>query len=51
MLEQVVARHPAGQEAKLLGVTQTAPMLALYVTACGTRETRWRRAKARACGS
>ncbi len=33
VLEQVVARHPAGQEAKLLGVTKTAPMLALYVTA------------------
>jgi GntR family transcriptional regulator len=33
VLEQVVARHPTGQEAKLLGVTKTAPMLALYVTA------------------
>jgi DNA-binding GntR family transcriptional regulator len=33
VLEQVVARHPAGQEAKLLGVTKTAPMLVLYVTA------------------
>ena len=33
VVEQVVARHPAGPEAKLLGVTKTAPMLALYVTA------------------
>jgi DNA-binding GntR family transcriptional regulator len=33
VLEQVVARHPAGQEAKLLGVTKPAPMLVLYVTA------------------
>jgi GntR family transcriptional regulator len=33
VLEQVVARHPTSQEAKLLGVTRTAPMLALYVTA------------------
>jgi|SRR5579859_5112968 len=33
VLEQVVARHPAGDEAKLLGVGKTAPMLALYVTA------------------
>lgn len=33
VLEQVVARHPAGAEVKLLGVTKTAPMLALYVTA------------------
>jgi GntR family transcriptional regulator len=33
VLEQVVARHPAGPEAKLLGVTKSAPMLALYVTA------------------
>jgi DNA-binding GntR family transcriptional regulator len=33
VLEQVVARHPAGPEAKLLGVTKTAPMLVLYVTA------------------
>ena len=33
VLEQVVARHPMGQEAKLLGVAKTAPMLALYVTA------------------
>jgi len=33
VLEQVVARHPAGTEAKLLGVTKAAPMLALYVTA------------------
>ena len=33
VLEQVVARHPMGQEAKLLGVAKTGPMLALYVTA------------------
>jgi GntR family transcriptional regulator len=33
VLEQVVARHPAGPEAKLLGVTKTAPILVLYVTA------------------
>ena len=32
VVEQVVARHPAGQEAKLLGVGKTAAMLALYVT-------------------
>jgi GntR family transcriptional regulator len=33
VLEHVVARHPAGQEAKLLGVAKTAPMLAMYVAA------------------
>jgi GntR family transcriptional regulator len=33
VVEQVVARHPTAREAKLLGVTRTAPMLALYVTA------------------
>jgi DNA-binding GntR family transcriptional regulator len=33
VLEQIVARHPTSQEAKLLGVVKTAPMLALYVTA------------------
>jgi DNA-binding GntR family transcriptional regulator len=33
VLEQVVARHPLGQEAKLLGVGKTAPMLVLYVAA------------------
>jgi DNA-binding GntR family transcriptional regulator len=33
ILEQVVARHPTGQEAKLLGVTKAAAMLVLYVTA------------------
>jgi GntR family transcriptional regulator len=33
VLEQVTARHPAGAEAKLLGVGKTAPVLALYVTA------------------
>jgi DNA-binding GntR family transcriptional regulator len=32
VLEQVVARHPSSQEAKLLGVGKTAAMLALYVT-------------------
>jgi len=29
----VTARHPVGQETKLLEVTKTAPILALYVTA------------------
>jgi DNA-binding GntR family transcriptional regulator len=33
VIEQVVARHPTAQEAKLLGVTRTAPMLAMYVAA------------------
>lgn len=33
VLEQVVARHPTGPEAELLGAARTAPMLALYVTA------------------
>ena len=33
VIEQVVARHPTGQEAKLLGVSRTAPLLALYVAA------------------
>ena len=33
VVEQVTARHPTTKEAKLLGVTRTAPMLALYVTA------------------
>jgi DNA-binding GntR family transcriptional regulator len=32
VVEQVVARHPTGQEAKLLGVGKTAAMLVLYVT-------------------
>jgi GntR family transcriptional regulator len=32
VLEQVVARHPTSQEAKLLGVAKTAAMLTLYVT-------------------
>jgi DNA-binding GntR family transcriptional regulator len=32
VVEQVVGRHPTGQEAKLLGVGKTAAMLALYVT-------------------
>jgi GntR family transcriptional regulator len=32
VLEQVVARHPTGQEARLLGAAKTTPMLALYVT-------------------
>src|SRR5579875_342653 len=33
VIEQVVARHPTAQEARLLGVTRTAPMLAMYVAA------------------
>jgi GntR family transcriptional regulator len=33
VLEQVIARHPTSQEAKLLGVGKTAPMLAMYVAA------------------
>jgi DNA-binding GntR family transcriptional regulator len=33
VVEQVVARHPTGQEAKLLGVAKSAPLLALYVAA------------------
>ncbi len=33
VLEQVVARHPTSQEAKLLGVGKSAPMLAMYVAA------------------
>jgi GntR family transcriptional regulator len=33
VLEQVLARHPTSQEAKLLGVGKSAPLLALYVTA------------------
>jgi GntR family transcriptional regulator len=33
VLEQVTARHPTAQEAKLLGVGKTAPMLAMYVAA------------------
>jgi GntR family transcriptional regulator len=33
VVEQVVARHPTSQEAKLLGVGKTAPMLAMYVAA------------------
>ncbi len=33
VVEQVVARHPAAQEARLLGITRSAPVLALYVTA------------------
>jgi GntR family transcriptional regulator len=32
VLEQVVARHPAAEEARLLGVGKTAAILALYVT-------------------
>jgi DNA-binding GntR family transcriptional regulator len=32
-LEQITARHPSRQEAKLLGLSETAPILALYVTA------------------
>jgi len=33
VLEQVTARHPTPQEAKLLGVGKSAPMLAMYVAA------------------
>ena len=33
VLEQVVARHPTAQEAKLLSVGKSAPMLAMYVAA------------------
>jgi len=33
VLEQVTARHPSGQESKLLGVGKSAPMLAMYVAA------------------
>ena len=33
VLEQVTARHPTGQETRLLGVPKSAPILALYVTA------------------
>ncbi|MGH3189236.1 MAG: GntR family transcriptional regulator [Streptosporangiaceae bacterium] len=33
VLEQVTARHPTPQEARLLGVGKSAPMLAMYVTA------------------
>ncbi len=33
VLEQVTARHPTSQETRLLDVTKSAPILALYVTA------------------
>ena len=33
VLEQVTARHPTTQEARLLGVGKSAPMLAMYVAA------------------
>ena len=33
VLEQVIARHPTSQEAKLLDVGKSAPMLAMYVAA------------------
>ena len=33
VLEQVTARHPTGRETRLLGVTKSVPILALYVTA------------------
>jgi GntR family transcriptional regulator len=33
VLEQVTARHPTAQEARLLGVAKTAPLLAMYVAA------------------
>jgi DNA-binding GntR family transcriptional regulator len=32
VIEQVTARHPTLQEAKLLGITRTAPVLAMYVS-------------------
>ena len=34
IVERVSARQPEGDEAKLLGITRTAPVLAVYVTAC-----------------
>jgi len=33
VVEQVTARHPAPHEAKLLGITKSAPVLALYAVA------------------
>ena len=33
VVEQVTARHPAPHEVKLLGITRSAPVLALYVVA------------------
>jgi DNA-binding GntR family transcriptional regulator len=33
VVEQVVARHPTSQEARLLGVGKNAPLLAMYVAA------------------
>ena len=33
VVEQVTARHPSAHEGKLLGITKTAPVLALYVAA------------------
>jgi GntR family transcriptional regulator len=33
VVEQVTARHPAADEAKLLGIGKTAPLLVLYVVA------------------
>jgi DNA-binding GntR family transcriptional regulator len=33
VVEQIAARRPEGREAKLLGITKTAPVLALYVSA------------------
>ena len=33
VVEQVTARHPAPHETKLLGITKTAPVLALYLSA------------------
>jgi DNA-binding GntR family transcriptional regulator len=33
VLEQITARHPTAQEAKLLDVGRSAPMLAMYVAA------------------
>ena len=33
VVEQVTARHPAPHEVTLLGISKTAPVLALYVSA------------------
>jgi GntR family transcriptional regulator len=33
VIERVTARHPSSDEAKLLGIGKTAPLLAVYVTA------------------
>ncbi len=33
MVERVAARHPAAHEVRLLGISRSAPVLALYVSA------------------